>query len=137
MQPHNLSSDSSTQEYCRGLVKRGDGARVELKISFQKEVNETLVAYGLPEPVFEVTQGSMAVTVFKQLVQSDSKIDGVNSFIYSISPRARAVEMALAFDVTKRTIERSLRQLKEAKAIEFRGSAKTGGYFALQEVISS
>ena len=34
-----------------------------------RRVIETFVAYGLPEPVFESTQGGMAVTVFKQVEQ--------------------------------------------------------------------
>jgi len=36
-------------------------------------VVETFVAYGLPEPLFESTQGGMAVTVFKQIEQKTLK----------------------------------------------------------------
>ena len=30
---------------------------------------ETFIAYGLPEPEYEATQGGMAVTVFKKTIQ--------------------------------------------------------------------
>ena len=42
----------------------------------------------------------------------------------------RAGELAVAFKLTQRTIERWLKQLKESDEIEFRGPPKTGGYFA-------
>jgi ATP-dependent DNA helicase RecG len=118
------------------IEKYGSGVR---------RVIETCVAYGLPEPVFEVTQGGMAVTVFKPLMQSDCGTvhpgvnGGVNGGVTNVlayiqaHPGLRTSQIAVACNTPKRTIERSLRQLKEAKAIEFRGSAKAGGYFALNE----
>jgi ATP-dependent DNA helicase RecG len=39
--------------------------------------------------------------------------------------------MATEFKLNKRTIERWLKQLREAGKIEFRGAAKTGGYYCL------
>jgi ATP-dependent DNA helicase RecG len=106
---------------------------------------ETCVAYGLPEPVYEATQGGMAVTVFKEPVGNaqeslvESKVQGesggvnvgVNGLLSYIQthPGQRAGEMAVAFKLTKRTIERWLKQLKETNEIEFRGAPKTGGYF--------
>jgi len=39
--------------------------------------------------------------------------------------------MAVAFKITRRTIERWLKQLKENGLVEFRGAAKTGGYYYL------
>ena len=107
---------------------------------------ETFVAYGLPEPEYEATQGGMAVTVFKKPFGKDQgnfaepKSEGVSvgvnvgvndllSYIQS-NPGKRAGEMAIAFKLTQRTIERWLKQLKETKEIEFRGVPKTGGYFS-------
>lgn len=58
---------------------------------------------------------------------------GVNSLLQHIkdNPGQRAGEMSFAFSVTRRTIERWLKQLKDQGQIEFRGAPKTGGYFSL------
>jgi ATP-dependent DNA helicase RecG len=95
---------------------------------------ETCVAYGLPEPVYEATQGGMAVTVFKKVEESNNNggvNGGVNSLLAYIqaNPGKRASELADVLDAPLRSIERWLKQLKESKEIEFRGAAKTGGYF--------
>jgi hypothetical protein len=44
MQPFNFNSFADTDEYCRNLIQQGEGARVEFKTSFQKEVIASLVA---------------------------------------------------------------------------------------------
>lgn len=124
------------------IEKYGSGVR---------RVIETCVAYGLPEPVYETTQGGMAVTVFKAIDKTNAKtasegvsggvnvgvsggvnvgVNGLLAYIQS-HPGQRAGEMAVAFKLTKRTIERWLKQLKENGKIEFRGAAKTGGYYYL------
>ena len=56
---------------------------------------------------------------------------GVNHlFVYiQTHPGQRASEMATAYKLTPRTIERWLKQLKENSLIEFKGAAKTGGYY--------
>lgn len=84
-QPSKLASAS-----LRDAIAQGEGLRIDFKSSFQKEVIETFVAYGLPEPVFEATE----------------------------------------YNVTQRTIERWLKQLKDQGQIEFNGAPKTGGYYA-------
>ena len=107
---------------------------------------ETFVAYGLPEPAFETTQGGMAVTVFKQTEQkaSGKTVGGANEgvnvganvganhlFAYiQTHPGQRASEMATVYKLTQRTIERWLKQLKDQDLIEFRGATKTGGYYS-------
>ena len=117
------------------------------------ELLATSLAYGLPEPVYEATQGGMVVTVFKESVGNaqvsldESKVqgesEGVNVGVYvgvnvgvndllsyiQSHPGQRAGEMAIVFKLTKRTIERWLKKLKETNEIEFRGTPKTGGYF--------
>jgi ATP-dependent DNA helicase RecG len=113
---------------------------------------ETFVAYGLPEPVYEATQGGMAVTVFKKIAELDINEQdgganegvnvgvnvGVNGLLSYIKthPGQSAGEMAVAFKVTKRTMERWLKQLKETNEIEFRGAPKTGGYFSTKKANS-
>jgi len=57
-------------------------------------------------------------------------VNGLLSYIQS-HPGQRAGEMAVAFKLTQRTIERWLKQLKEKGLVEFRGAAKTGGYYYL------
>jgi len=55
---------------------------------------------------------------------------GVNALLAYVQahPGQQAAEMAVVFSVTKRTIERWLKQLKDSQRIEFRGAPKTGGY---------
>lgn len=71
----NLPSQTtkSAAALARDAIGLGEGTRLAFKSSFQKEVIETFVANGLPEPVFEETQGGMAVTVFKQAEQQNLK----------------------------------------------------------------
>ena len=114
------------------IEKYGSGVR---------RVIDIFVAYGLPEPVFEATQGGMAVTVFKEIVQvvPENKGEGVNGgvnggvnalLVYlQANPGKRASELVEPLDTSLRTIERWLKQLKEKDQIEFRGAPKTGGYF--------
>lgn len=44
-------------------------------------------------------------------------------------PGQRAGEMAAILNLSQRTLERWLKQLKENGLIAFRGAAKTGGYY--------
>lgn len=84
---------------------------------------------GLPEPEFEATQGGMAVTVFASVnVGVNVGVNGLLPYIQS-HPGQRAGDIATAFKLTQRTIERWLKQLKEDGLIEFRGATKTGGYY--------
>ena len=115
------------------IEKYGSGVR---------RVIETCVAYGLPEPVYAATQGGMAVTVYKELAGSKSKgvnggvnegvNEGVNALLAIITrhPGLRAPLLAEKMQTSTKNIERWLKQLKEAKEIEFRGAPKTGGYFS-------
>jgi ATP-dependent DNA helicase RecG len=106
---------------------------------------ETFVAYGLPEPEYEVTQGGMAVTVFKKpfnndqdnLVELNGGVSGgvAELLIYiQLHPGQRASDIAKGLNLPLRTIERWLKKLKEVKTIEFRGASKTGGYFSTIKV---
>ena len=98
---------------------------------------ETFVAYGLPEPVYEVTQGGMAVTVFKKIAEPEIKgvnegvNEGVNALlaIIKLYPGLRTPSLSEKMRTSAKNVERWLKQLKETKEIEFRGAPKTGGYF--------
>jgi ATP-dependent DNA helicase RecG len=111
-------------EYVRNLIQQGEG---------------------MPEPVYDATQGGMAGTVFqesvdtqKSLVESETKEvnegvnEGVNILraIITQHPGLRAPSLAEKMQTSVKNIERWLKRLKETKEIEFRGSPKTGGYFA-------
>jgi ATP-dependent DNA helicase RecG len=119
------------------IEKYGSGVR---------RVIETFVVYGLPEPVYEATQGGMAVTVFKAIDKPNIKtaseevsggvsggvnggVNGLLSYIQS-HPGQRSSEMVDELNTPLRTIERWLKQLKETNKVEFRGAPKTGGYFS-------
>ena len=56
---------------------------------------------------------------------------GVNDLLAYIQSHQgqRVGEMATAFDLSRRTIERWLKQLKDGQHIEYRGAPKTGGYY--------
>ena len=101
------------------------------------ELLATSLAYGLPEPVYEATQGGMVVTVFKESVGNaqvsldESKVqgasEGVNVGVYvgvndllsyiQSHPGQRAGEMAIVFKLTKRTIERWLKQPQKGRGV--------------------
>ena len=57
-----------------------------------------------------------------------NELEAVCSYIQR-HPGLRANAIALAMSLPKRTLERHLRQLKNASRIEFRGAPKTGGYY--------
>ena len=57
-----------------------------------------------------------------------NELEAVYSYIQQ-HPGLRANAITLALSLSKRTLERHLRQLKEDNRIEFRGAPKTGGYY--------
>ena len=107
-----------------------------------RRVIETFVAYGLPEPLFESTQGGMAVTVFIQVEKktlkktSEGANEGVNEgandllALITDQPNLRAPALAKLLDTSPKNIERWLKQLKDQGKIEFKGATKTGGYYS-------
>ena len=114
------------------IEKYGSGVR---------RVIDIFVAYGLPEPVFEMTQGGMAVTVFREVEKtatnnqdggvSEGVSEGVKSLLALITshPGIRVPEMSGIMQTSTKNLERWLKQLKEKDQIEFRGAPKTGGYY--------
>jgi len=74
------------------------------------------------------------VTIYKE--KSDVGVNvGVNEiyeFIKLHQPTKANVISENYPDITQRTIERYIKQLKEDDKIEFRGSSRTGGYYRLQ-----
>ena len=68
-------------------------------------------------------------------VNSDEEInEGINQLLSVICsrPGARANKLATLIGKSRQTVERYIKTLKDCGQIEFRGSKKTGGYFALK-----
>lgn len=123
------------------IEKYGSGVR---------RVIEAFVVYGLPEPLFEATQGGMAVTVFKPKDQkthektddgasegategaSEGASEGVNGLyaLIAAQPSLRGPALAKLLGTSPKNVERWLKQLKDQNLIEFRGATKTGGYYS-------
>lgn len=133
------------------LIAQGEGAHVEFKSSFQKygsgvrRVIDTCIAYGLPEPEFEATQGGMAVTVFKtastdaggKTSPTPSLTEGVNEGVKALlaliqeNPGLRAPALASLMTTSPKNVERWVKQLRKDQRITFVGAPKTGGYHCL------
>ena len=102
-------------------------------------INECL-EYGLPAPTFEYEWEALRTTFYKR-VENEIIDGGVNvgvnvgvneiyEYIKQNQPiRAKAISNHFS-QITQRTIERYIKQLKDENKIEFRGIPKTGGYFA-------
>jgi ATP-dependent DNA helicase RecG len=89
------------------------------------------VNYGLTAPTFEGFQNGFKVTVYANGTEIND--GGVNELFVLIEkkPGINVLEMKDHFDVTKRTIGRRAKQLKDDCKIEFRGTPKTGGYWVI------
>ena len=91
--------------------------------------------HNIIEPKFEEMQKGFQVTLYKQLISEKTNV-GVNvgvkdiyTYIQDNQP-VKAKNIAETFqDVTQRTIERWIKQLKDEDKIEFIGAPKTGGYY--------
>ena len=67
-----------------------------------------------------------------QLKNAGGVNGGVNGVLAYINdhPNLKAQQLSAQLNIPLRTLQRYIRQLKEEGKIEFRGAAKTGGYFA-------
>lgn len=103
---------------------------------------------GLPKPEFELANGYVYLTIrFKHSLTpylSGGVNDGVNSEadmlgeslkqVYNLiqgNPGIKANQLAEKLGRSINTIEKQLSQLKKKSLIEYRGSAKTGGYYVI------
>ena len=84
-----------------------------------------------PEIDFEIKEVSGGVMVtFAQRGGVSGGVSDLLVYVHS-HPGQRSSEIVAALNIPQRTIERGLKQLKENGSIEFRGAAKTGGYYYL------
>ena len=111
---------------------------------------------GLPKPEFELANGYVYLTIrFKHSLTpylsggvnggvNDGVNDGVNSeadmlgeslkqvyYLIQGNPGIKANQLAEKLGRSINTIEKQLSQLKKKSLIEYRGSAKTGGYYVI------
>jgi ATP-dependent DNA helicase RecG len=107
---------------------------------------------GLPKPEFELANGYVYLTIrFKHSLTpylsggvNGGVNDGVNSeadmlgeslkqvyYLIQGNPGIKANQLAEKLGRSINTIEKQLSQLKKKSLIEYRGSAKTGGYYVL------
>ena len=106
------------------------------------KIIETCKQAGLPEPEIIERDGGILVTMFKDVgvnvgVNVGVKVGanvGANKLLEIITNNEgiNAKELHQYFNVTERTVERWLKQLRDEKRIEFRGAPKTGGYFIIK-----
>ncbi len=96
-----------------------------------KRIKQACVKYGLKKTVFEEFSNGFSVVLFKEQFVEGVNV-GVNDIYKFIkenkSVNARQISNKYT-QISQRTIERWLKQLKEENKIEYRGSSKTGGYF--------
>ncbi|MCK4345166.1 MAG: hypothetical protein KAX05_07745 [Bacteroidales bacterium] len=93
---------------------------------------------GIIKPKFEEFQNGFKVTLFKEKISegvNEGVSEGVNNKIdllnYIIAnPGLRTNHLSEKTKVPQKTIERWLRELKTEKKAVYRGSPKTGGYYA-------
>jgi ATP-dependent DNA helicase RecG len=115
------------------IEKYGSGVR---------RVIDAFVAYGLPEPEFEATQGGMAVTVFKNAVKAATAqppeigkvTDKTSVKILSIlleEPETTIPELAIKVGLTTCSIERALTKLQLERKLVRIGADKGGHWKVL------
>ena len=121
---NKLETNSLMFKECGLIEKYGSGiGRIK---KFCKEHN-------IIEPKFEEIQKGFQVTLYKEKISEKKPNVGVNElydFIRSNQPVNISMMTEKFSVVTKRTIERWIKQLKDEDKIEFLGASKMGGYFA-------
>ena len=88
---------------------------------------------GLPKPEVAVRGGTFFITIFRKARKlspaSETINDAINDAIKN-RPGVKKVELVKIIGKSKPTIERAIALLKQQGRIEYRGSKKTGGYYA-------
>jgi ATP-dependent DNA helicase RecG len=99
-------------------------------------IRKALLDY--PEIDFDIKEfaGGVMVIFTQRVGVNEGVNEGVNSLLAIIVkyPGLRVPSLAEKVSTSTKNIERWLKQLKENGLVEFRGAAKTGGYYALETV---
>ena len=99
---------------------------------FQKIIDLSL-ANGNLTPEFSEVAGAFVITFFKRKKNGGvnggvNDMDRLYNFI-KVKPGQSNINLAVGLERPPSTVEKWLRKLREENKIEYRGSAKTGGYF--------
>jgi len=81
----------------------------------------------------EVRGGTFFITVFRKTRKLSPSSETINDAISDAikgRPGVKKVELVKIIGKSKPTIERAIALLKQQGRIEYRGSKKTGGYYA-------
>ncbi len=84
---------------------------------------------GIPKPIFAEFQHGFKVTIHKNNGGVSGGVNDLLAFITN-TPGLNTRQLVTQLNSPQRTLERWLKQLKEEQQIEYRGSSKTGGYYA-------
>ena len=129
LQSGNYSSRTRNRAIARAFKEAGVIERYGSGIA---RIKDECRRHGVLEPIFEEFVHGFRVTLFKEKLEEETNV-GTNelySFIQDNQP-VRVSFIKEHFDkVTTRTLERWIKKLKDEDKIEFRGSKKTGGYYA-------
>ena len=77
----------------------------------------------------EVRGGTFFITIFRKARKLSPTSETINDAIKN-RPGVKKVELVKIIGKSKPTIERAIALLKQQGRIEYRGSKKTGGYYA-------
>ena len=97
-------------------------------------INECL-DYGLPKATFEYEWTAVVTTFYKKqiVIEKTGGITGgiteLENFIIK-NENLSAIALSEKLEIPLRTTQRWIKELKDKNKIEYRGSKKTGGYFA-------
>ena len=93
-------------------------------------INECL-DYGLPKATFEYEWTAVVTTFYKKqiAVEETGGITELENFIIK-NENLSAIALSKKLEIPLRTTQRWIKELKDKNKIEYRGSKKTGGYFA-------
>ena len=97
-------------------------------------INECL-EYGLPAPTFEYEWEAVRTTFYKRVENEivDGGINGGINILFEIISKnsgLSAVEISNKSNIPLRIVQRQVKELKDKNLIEYKGSKKTGGYYA-------
>lgn len=95
-----------------------------------KRVRKVMADTGAAEPIFEIVSDCFKVTLFP----SGGVSGGVSDVLdyIKLNPGKNTRQITTVLNLSQRTLERMLKELKREKKIEFRGAPRSGGYFFIE-----
>ena len=124
-----ISGDYSLQTRNRAVARAFKEAGViERYGSGIARIQSECKKHGNVEVKFEEFQHGFRITLIKSNKNSSVGVNEIYNYIKANQP-IKANQIAINFpNITQRTIERYIKQLRDEEKIEFKGAPKTGGY---------